>query len=114
LIIARHDKAKLPERVSFITTPGYIDGPGARERAGLPRGTGPFRVITNMALMGFDDETKRMKLISVHPGITVDEVIENTGFPLIIPKDVGTSPIPTGEQLRILKEIDPAGIIIKR
>jgi glutaconate CoA-transferase subunit B len=114
LIIARHEKDKLPERVNFITTPGYIDGPGAREKAGLPRGTGPYRVITNLALMGFDEATCRMKLISVHPGVTVEQVIENTGFELIIPDDVGTSPEPTAEQLSILKEIDPAGIIIKR
>lgn len=114
LIIARHDKAKLPERVSFITTPGYIDGPGAREKAGLPVGTGPFRVITNLALMGFDEVTCKMKLISVHPGVTVDEVVENTGFPLMVPDQVGTSPAPNDDQLRILKEIDPAGIIIKR
>jgi glutaconate CoA-transferase subunit B len=114
LIIARHDKAKLPERVGFITTPGYIDGPGAREKAGLPVGTGPFRVITNLALMGFDEETCRMELLSVHPGVTVDHVVQNTGFDLIVPDDVGTSPPPTDEQLSILKDIDPAGIIIKR
>lgn len=112
IIIARHDKAKLPERVGFITTPGYLDGPGAREKAGLPPGTGPFRVITNLALMGFDEETCRMKLISIHPGVTVDEVIENTGFELIIPDDVPTSPPPTDEELSRLKEIDPDGIII--
>ncbi len=112
IIIAMHNKAKLPERVSFITTPGYIDGPGAREEAGLPRGTGPFRVITNLALMGFDEETCRMKLISVHPGVTVDQVRENTGFDLIIPDDVTISPAPTDEELARLKDIDPDGIII--
>ena len=112
IIIARHDKAKLPERVSFITTPGYINGPGAREEAGLPRGTGPYRVITNLALMGFDDETCRMKLISVHPGVTVDQVRENTGFDLIIPDDVATSPSPTENELTVLRGIDPDGIII--
>ncbi len=114
LIIARHDKDKLPQKVSFITTPGYLDGPGAREKAGLPKGTGPFRVITNLALLGFDEETCKMKLISVHPGVTIEDVIENTGFPLIIPENVETSPSPTDEQLKILKDIDPAGIIIKR
>ena len=112
IIIAKHDKAKLPKRVSFITTPGYIDGPGAREKAGLPPGTGPYRVITNLALMGFDEETCRMKLISVHPGVTVEKVIENTGFELIIPDDVPVSDPPTEEELALLKEIDPDGIII--
>ncbi len=112
IIIARHDKAKLPERVSFITTPGFIDGPGARERAGLPKGTGPYKVITNLALMGFDEKTCRMMLLSVHPGITVQQVIENTGFELIVPEHVATSPEPTDEELRRLKEIDPTGMII--
>jgi glutaconate CoA-transferase subunit B len=112
IIIARHDKEKLTERVGFITTPGYIDGPGARERAGLPANTGPFRVITNLALMGFDEKTCRMKLLSVHPGVTVEQVKENTGFDLIIPEDVTISPAPTDEELRRLKEIDPEGIII--
>ncbi|MBN1539992.1 MAG: 3-oxoacid CoA-transferase [Candidatus Thermoplasmatota archaeon] len=114
IIIARHEKDKLPERVNFITTPGYIDGSGARERAGLPRGTGPYRVITNLALMGFDKETCRMKLISVHPGVTLQQVIDNTGFELLIPDDVGTSALPTKEELERLREIDPAGIIIGR
>jgi len=112
IIIARHDRSKLPERVGFITTPGYLDGPGARERAGLSPGTGPFRVITNLALMGFDEKTCRMKLLSVHPGVTVDQVKENTGFELIIPDHVPTSPAPTEEELAQLREIDPAGIII--
>ncbi|MGA1873236.1 MAG: CoA-transferase subunit beta [Thermoplasmatota archaeon] len=114
IIIARHDRTKLPERVGFITTPGYIDGPGARERAGLPPGTGPYRVITNKALMGFDEETCRMKLISVHPGVTVEEVLENTGFELIVPKDVPVSALPTQEELDRLREIDPDGLIIGR
>jgi len=114
IIIARHDRAKLPERVGFITTPGYIDGPGAREKAGLSPGTGPYRVITNLALMGFDEDTCRMKLISVHPGVTVEQVKENTGFDLMIPDDVPTSQPPTEEELGRLREIDPAGIIIKR
>ncbi len=112
IIIARHDKAKLPEKVSFITTPGYIEGPGAREKAGLPKGTGPYKVITNLALMGFDEETCRMKLISVHPGVTVDQVKENTGFDLIIPEDVSISSAPTEEELSALRQIDPDGIII--
>lgn len=114
IIIARHDKEKLPEKVGFITTPGYIDGPGAREKAGLPKGTGPFRVVTNLALMGFDEETCRMKLISVHPGATVEQVVENTGFDLIIPDEVGVSPEPSEDELIKLREIDPEGIIIKK
>jgi len=62
--------------------------------------------------MGFDEKTCRMMLLSVHPGITVQQVIENTGFELIVPEHVATSPEPTDEELRRLKEIDPTGMII--
>ena len=98
--------------MNFITTPGFIDGPGARERAGLPKGTGPYRVITNLALMGFDEKTCRMKLISIHPGVTLEQVKENTGFELLIPDVIPVSTPPTQEELLRLKEIDPDGIII--
>jgi len=63
--------------------------------------------------MGFDDETKRMKLISVHPGVTVEDVVENTGFELIIPDEVSETKPPTEVDLRLLREeIDSAGIVI--
>src|SRR4030042_308174 len=60
IIIMRQDTQKFVEKVTFVTTPGYLDGPGARERAGLPADTGPYKVITNMAILGYDEETKRM------------------------------------------------------
>ena len=63
-----------------MTTPGYLTGPGAREAAGLPPGTGPYRVVSNLGLMGFDDVSKRMKLLGVNPGVTVQDVIDNTGL----------------------------------
>jgi glutaconate CoA-transferase subunit B len=64
-------------------------------------------------VIGFDDETKRMKLISVHPGVTVEDVVENTGFELIIPDEVSETKPPTEVDLRLLREeIDSAGIVI--
>ena len=64
-------------------------------------------------MIGFDDETKRMKLISVHPGVTVEDVVENTGFELIIPDEVSETKPPTEVYLRLLREeIDSAGIVI--
>lgn len=64
-------------------------------------------------MIGFDDETKRMKLISVHPGVTVEDVVENTGFELIIPDEVSETKPPTEVDLRLLREeIDSAGIVI--
>lgn len=115
LIISTHEKRRFVEKIDFITTPGYLDGPGARERAGLSKGTGPYRVITDIALLDFDEKTKLMRLISTHPGVTVEDVITNTGFKLIIPDTIGVTAEPTDEELRLLREeIDPAGYIIGR
>jgi glutaconate CoA-transferase subunit B len=111
IAIMRHDKKRFIEKVDFITTPGYLQGPGKREEAGLPPDTGPFRVVTNLAIMGFDDESKRMKLLSVNPGVSIDEVVENTDFTLEIADDVETNPPPSDKELRILREqVDPDGL----
>jgi acyl CoA:acetate/3-ketoacid CoA transferase beta subunit len=112
IIILRQDKRKFVERVSFITTPGYLDGPGARERAGLPQGTGPYRVITQLGVYGFDDDTKRLKLLALHPGVTLDDVCANSSCEILIPSSVGTTTPPTEEERRQLHEIDPAGMVI--
>jgi glutaconate CoA-transferase, subunit B len=113
ILIMRQDKSKFMKKIDFVTTPGFLTGPGAREKAGLPEGTGPYRVITQLGVYGFDDETKRIMLISMHPGVTVDQIKENSDFEIIIPGKIETSPEPTDEELRILKEIDPTGIVIK-
>jgi glutaconate CoA-transferase subunit B len=70
-------------------------------------------VVSTLALLGFDEETKRMKLLATHPGVTVDQVVENTGFELIIPDQVEQNEPPTEEELRILREeVDPGGFYI--
>ncbi|MGD1997055.1 MAG: CoA-transferase [Anaerolineae bacterium] len=113
IIIMRHDKRRFVPEVDFITTPGYLTGPGTREEAGLPPGTGPVRVVSTLALLGFDDETKRMKLLATNPGVTVEQVVENTGFELIVPVEVEENEPPTDEELRILREeVDPDGFYI--
>jgi glutaconate CoA-transferase subunit B len=104
IAIMRHDKRRFVEQVDFITTPGYLTGPGAREAAGLPPGTGPYRVVTNLAVLGYHPQTKRMMLLATQPGITTAQVIENTGFELEIPGQVESNPPPTAEELRILRE----------
>jgi len=112
-IIANQSKRTFVNKVDFITTPGYLDGPGAREKAGLAKGSGPYRVITQLGIYGFDEQTKRLKLISLHPGVTLDEVKENSSFEVIIPDKIETSYVPTKEDLRILRqEIDPAGMVL--
>jgi glutaconate CoA-transferase subunit B len=104
IAIMRHDKRRFVEHVDFITTPGYLTGPGAREASGLPAGTGPYRVVTNLAMLGYHPGSKRMRLLSLQPGVELEEVLENTGFELIMPEEVAENPPPTEEELRILRE----------
>ena len=113
IIIAKQSKRTFVNKLDFLTTPGFLDGPNAREKAGLSNGTGPYRVITQLGIYGFDERTKRLKLISLHPGVSVDEVMENSQFEIMLPDEIETSPEPTDEELRILREeIDPAGIVL--
>lgn len=104
IAIMRHDKRRFVEKVDFITTPGFLSGPGAREVAGLPPGTGPYRVVSNLAVMGYHPELKRMMLINTQPGVNVETVIENTGFELLIADEVAENPPPTPEELHVLRE----------
>jgi glutaconate CoA-transferase subunit B len=111
IAIMIHDKRRFMEKIDFITTPGFLSGPGAREEAGLPRNTGPYRVVTNLCVMGYDDESKRMKLLSVNPGVTKEMVVENTGFELLFADNITQNLPPTDEELRILREkVDPDGL----
>ncbi len=104
IAIMRHDKRRFMEKVDFITTPGYLTGPGSREAAGLAPGTGPYRVVSNLAIMGYHPVSKRMLLLAVQPGVTIEQVLENTGFELLIAETVEENPAPTAEELRILRE----------
>lgn len=111
LIVTLHDTRRLSERVDFITTPGYVDGPGARERIGLPPGTGPCAIITNKAVMRFDEQTKEAYLASYHPGSSVDEVVRLTPWPLTVAPDVHETEPPTEAEMAAMKIIDPARMI---
>lgn len=113
IIIAKQSKRTFVNKLDFLTTPGFLNGPGAREKAGLPADTGPYRVITQFGLFGFEDATKRLKLISLHPGVTIDEVKENSQFEIILPDWIETSLEPSDRDLSILRrEIDPASIVL--
>ena len=113
IVLMRQDTRKFVEKLDYLTTPGYLSGPGAREKAGLPRNTGPYRVITQLGVMGFDDESKKMTLVSTHPGVSVRDIVDNTGFKLIVPDTVPMTVSPSTEELRLLREeIDPNRIVI--
>lgn len=115
IIMTLHEKRRFSEKIDFITTPGYLTGKTAREDAGLPPGTGPYKVITDLAIMGFDNSDRRMEVESIHPGVTIDQVRENTGFELLVKKNLLVTEQPDAKTISILREqVDPHRFIIGR
>ena len=115
LIIARHEKRRFPPRCDFITSPGYIDGPDGRKRAGLPVPYPDITVITNLTVMSIDKSAGRLRVDTLMPGITLDDVLANTGFEPLIAADVATVESPVDSDLRLLREeVDPGEVYLKR
>lgn len=108
IIIMAHEKRRFVPKVDYITSPGYGDGGNWRERVGLPRG-GPSTVITTLGVLRFDPDSKEMMLNSTHPGVTVEEVLENTGWPLRAAANPAETPEPTEVELTMLRQFDPDG-----
>ncbi|RKZ06686.1 3-oxoacid CoA-transferase [bacterium] len=115
IIIMRQDKKRFVEKLDFLTTPGYLDGPGAREREGLAKNSGPYRVITQLGVYDFEEETKTMRLIALHPGIDEKTVDENSSFEIKKAEAISITEPPTPRELEILHhDIDPTGIVLRR
>jgi glutaconate CoA-transferase, subunit B len=114
-VVTVHDRRRFVEKLDFLTTPGYLTGPGAREAAGLAPGTGPYRVITDLAILGYHDQTKRMEVLSLHPGVSRDQVRDATGFELGFGDPLGVTEPPTAVELQILRdEVDPHRYVLGR
>ncbi len=114
LVLTPHDSRRFVERCDFVTTPGYLGGPGARERAGLFPGGGPKTIITDLCIFDFDDD-KQLRVISLHPGVDRQRVVDNTGFAPRFADDLTETDPPTAQELGILRnEVDPHGFIIGR
>ena len=107
VVLLEHAKQRLPERVSYITSPGNGDGAGWRKRVGLPRG-GPSAVITTKAVMRFGDDSEAY-LASVHPGISVEDVVANTGWKLRVASGIKETPEPSQAELRAIRDYDRDG-----
>jgi glutaconate CoA-transferase, subunit B len=115
LVVTNHDPRRFVAKLDFLTTPGYLTGPGAREAAGLPPGTGPYRVITDLAILGYHETTRRMQLLSLHPGVSLEQVRKATSFELEIAEPLAATPPPDEDELRILREeVDPLRYVIGR
>ena len=115
-IIMPHDRHRLREKVDYITSPGYgypdKHGPAGiawRQRVGLPRG-GPAALITTLAVFSFDQQTGEALLQSYHPGSSVEQVQEQTGWPLRLAADCTETVPPSADELRLIRECDPQGV----
>jgi glutaconate CoA-transferase subunit B len=108
LIVMSHERRRLVPRVDFITSPGWGEGPKAgpawRQAQGLPRG-GPHALITSMGIFGFSDG--RAQLTQLHPGVTIDDVRANTGWDLQCAAEIGSTPVPSQQELDIIRRFDP-------
>lgn len=113
IIITPHEIRRFPEKVDFITSPGFLNGKNMRQKLGIGGG-GPCKVITDLAILGFDNETGEMMVESIHPGIKIEDVKKNTGWDIKISKDLRITEEPSKEELITLRELDPNKIYLGR
>ena len=109
IVAMKHEKRRFVADVDFVTSPGWLKGGRSREKSGLTHG-GMWRVVTDLAIMGFDDETREMKVLGMHHGVTRDEIQDNTGFKLIFDDKIEITEPPAERELAVLRELDPQAL----
>lgn len=110
LVIAPQTRRSFPSVIDFITSPGFVDGPDTRTRLGMP-GQGPAMIITDLGCYEFSKG--EMVLTSVHPGCSVDQVRERTGWDIQVSTDLKITEPPDHEELRLIREeLDPGHLYI--
>ncbi len=103
---------RFPEKVDFITTPGYLEGGDSRRKAGLVGG--PVAVVTQVGVFDFDPVSKRMRIKGLNPGMTVEIAQMCAGFELLVPEQIENIPAPSDEVLTVLREqVDPRRVFTK-
>ena len=113
VIIMNHERRRFIEKVDYLTSPGFGDGKDWRLKNGL-KGEGPCAVITTKGILRFDPETKEMILDSIHPEVTLEEILENTGWSLKLPIAIEKTKPPSPSELRIIRKFDPNGFWTKK
>ena len=108
IIVMNHQKRRFVPRVDYITSPGFGSGGGWRAKNGLLRG-GPSAVITTLGVLRFEPETGEMLLSSIHPGVSIDQIHQNTGWQLKVAPDLETTPPPTPNEMAMIRQFDPEG-----
>jgi glutaconate CoA-transferase subunit B len=107
----KHEKRRFVENVDFITSPGWLKGRQTRHDSGLLAG-GMYRVVTDLAVFGFDETTHRITPLALNPGVTREHVQENTGFKLEFGAETGVTEPPTAYELSVLRALDPERLYI--
>ena len=106
IIIINHELRRFVPTVHYITSPGFGEGGYWREKQGLSGG-GPSRVITSMGIFSFDPDSREMILTSNHPGVAVDEIKNETGWPLRVSPDIHETAAPSNDELAAVRKYDP-------
>jgi glutaconate CoA-transferase subunit B len=106
IVSMKHEKRRFVEKVDYITSPGFLSGGDTRSRSGLIAG-GMYRVVTDLAMLGFDEKTREMMVLALHPGVEMDEVQEKTGFELRVKDGINRTEPPQLAELQVLRELDP-------
>ena len=106
VILLQHERARLVERVGYITSPGYGSGDGWRREHGLAERSGPAALITTLGVLRFGSDGEAY-LTSVHPGVRVEEVLANTGWTLRVADQLAETPVPSNAELAAIRSLDP-------
>ena len=106
IVAMKHEKRRFVAEVDFVTSPGFLTGGTSRIDAGLVSG-GMFRVVTDLALIGFDSESRQMSVLALHEGVTREQVLDNTGFDLAFDDTLAETAPPSPDELAVLRELDP-------
>ncbi len=115
MVMTPQDKRRFVKKLDFLTTPGWLEGGDSRKKSGLPQDAGPYKIITNMAVMDFEPDSKRMRVISLNPGYTFDDVQDNCSFELLKLNRLEQTKEPKKFELETLRnEVDPGRLIIGR
>lgn len=111
IVVTPHEKRRFVEKVDFLTSPGFIDGKQRWKNLRL-QGNGPFAVITNLGTLKFDEVTGEMTLSSLHPGVTIEKVQENTPWKLKVAEKLASTAQPTEKELAVVRALDPERIYL--
>ena len=103
-IIMKQGARSFVDKLDFVTSIGHVSGGDSRAKLGV-KTKGPTKLITDLAIWAPDPETKEMTVISIHPGVTREQIQENTGWPVKYAAKVDETPVPTAKELEVLREL---------